>query len=75
MEKNTMEQLVNEGVITQEQANRIFAKKYYSIRERLEMTIGNMEHQGCAYWDDIEKLEVVIELLKKGKKLNDDFVM
>jgi hypothetical protein len=39
------------------------------------MTIGNMEHQGCAYWDDIEKLEVVIELLKKGKNLNDDFVM
>jgi hypothetical protein len=75
MEKNTMEQLVNEGVITQEQANRIFAKKYYSIRERIEMTIGNMEHQGCAYWDDIEKLEVVIELLKKGKNLDSDFVM
>jgi len=75
MEKNTMEQLVNEGVITQEQANRIFAKKYYSIRERIEMTIGNMEYQGCAYWDDIEKLEVVVELLKKGKNLNDDFVM
>jgi len=75
MEKNTMEQLVNEGVITQEQANRIFAKKYYSIRERIEMTVGNIEHQGCAYWDDIEKLEVVIELLKKGKNLNDDFVM
>jgi hypothetical protein len=75
MEKNTMEQLVNEGVITQEQANRIFAKKYYSIRERIEMTIGNIEHQGCAYWDDIEKLEIVIELLKKGKNLDSDFVM
>jgi hypothetical protein len=73
--KNTMELLVNEGVITQEQANKIASKKYYSIRERLEMTIGNIEHQSCAYWDDIEKLEIVIELLKKGKNLDSDFVM
>jgi hypothetical protein len=73
--KNTMELLVKEGVITQEQANKIASKKYYSIRERLEMTMGNIEHQGVAYWDDIEKLEVVIELLKKGKNLDSDFIM
>jgi len=71
-----MELLVKEGVITQEQANKIVSKKkYYSIRERIEMTMGNIEHQGCAYWDDIEKLEIIVELLKKGKNLDSDFVM
>jgi hypothetical protein len=74
--ENTMELLVKEGVITQEQANKIVSKKkYYSIRERIEMTMGNIEHQGCAYWDDIEKLEIIVELLKKGKNLDSDFVM
>jgi hypothetical protein len=46
----------------------------YTIKERLEMFIGNCEVQkGFAMWDDIEKLESILALMKQGKNLNDEF--
>ncbi len=45
----------------------------YSIKERILMTMGNIEHQGFAAWDDIEKLQHITALLQMGKSLDDEF--
>tara|TARA_R100000664_G_scaffold31207_1_gene44602 strand:- start:83 stop:229 length:147 start_codon:yes stop_codon:yes gene_type:complete len=38
----------------------------YTLVERLEMTIGNIKFQkGEVFWDDLEKLELILEALKK----------
>jgi hypothetical protein len=38
----------------------------YTLVERLEMTIGNIKFQkGKVFWDDLEKLELILEALKK----------
>ena len=55
-----------------------FFKNYkpQSIADRLEMTLNNIEFQnGVAYWDDIEKLELIVKNLKSGKKISDEFEM
>lgn len=44
------------------------------IRRRLETSVTNCEHQGgFALWDDIEKLESILMLMKDGKSLDDQF--
>jgi|LakMenEpi03Aug12_release.lakeMendotaPanAssembly.Ray.scaffolds.fasta_scaffold5174652_1 hypothetical protein len=48
-------------------------KTGYTIKERFNLTLGNIEYQGGAHWDDIEKLEHLLALLKLGKKLTDEF--
>lgn len=46
----------------------------YTIKQRLITFISNCEHQeGFAMWDDIEKLESILELMKQGKNINDQF--
>ena len=41
-------------------------KTDYTLAERLEMTIGNIKFQeNKVYWDDIEKLELILKALKK----------
>jgi len=45
----------------------------YSIKERFELTLGNIEFQGQAYWDDLEVLEHLIALMINGKSLEDPF--
>ena len=47
--------------------------KNYTIKQRIEMTMGNIEYQGFAAWDDIEKLKHITALLEMGKSLDDDF--
>ncbi len=38
----------------------------YTLAERLELTIGNIHfQQGKVLWDDMEKLEILLEILKK----------
>ena len=38
----------------------------YTLVERLEMTIENIKLQkGKVFWDDLEKLELILEELKK----------
>ena len=38
----------------------------YTLVERLEMTIENIKFQkGRIAWDDLEKLELILEALKK----------
>ena len=38
----------------------------YTFVERLEMTIENIKFQkGKVFWDDLEKLELILEELKK----------
>ena len=38
----------------------------YTLVERLEMTIENIKFQkGKVFWDDLEKLELILEELKK----------
>ena len=38
----------------------------YTLVERLEMTIENIKFQKCkVFWDDLEKLELILEALKK----------
>tara|TARA_R100000353_G_scaffold88547_2_gene65674 strand:- start:2480 stop:2626 length:147 start_codon:yes stop_codon:yes gene_type:complete len=38
----------------------------YTLVERLEMTIENIKFQkGKVLWDDLEKLELILEALKK----------
>ena len=45
-----------------------------TLKERIEGTIGNMEHQeGFALWDDIEKMEHVLAMMIKQKSLQDEF--
>lgn len=41
--------------------------------KRLETTIQNIQFQKCILWDDLEKLEHLLQNLKDGQKLNDDF--
>lgn len=37
----------------------------YTLIERLEMTIENIKFQkGQVFWDDLEKLEMILEALK-----------
>jgi len=49
-------------------------EKENTIRKRLETFVANCEHQGgAALWDDIEKLETILALMKKGKTLDDQF--
>jgi hypothetical protein len=38
------------------------------------MTMENIDYQGTAYWDDIDKLELVLDLLKRGRSLDDECV-
>ena len=41
-------------------------KSDYTLAERLEMTIENIKFQkGKVFWDDLEKLELILEELKK----------
>ena len=40
---------------------------------RLETTIQNIQYQKCILWDDLEKLEHLLQNFKDGQKLNDDF--
>ena len=47
--------------------------KNYTIKDRIEFLIGNMEHQGIAHWDDIEKVEHILAHLIMGKRLDDEF--
>ncbi|MEY3120949.1 MAG: hypothetical protein RL548_1306 [Bacteroidota bacterium] len=35
--------------------------------------MGNISFQGVAYWDDIEKLEHILQLLKLGYNMDDEF--
>lgn len=45
-----------------------------TIKSRLETAIANCEFQGgFALWDDLEKLESCLELLKMGKSIHDQF--
>ncbi len=44
-----------------------------TIRTRFETTLANIEFQGYAMWDDIEKLEHLLSLMKLGKSLDDEF--
>ena len=45
-----------------------------TIKERLKMTIANIEFQkGHAFWDDVEKLEHILALFIEGKSINDEF--
>jgi hypothetical protein len=38
----------------------------YTLVERLEMTIENIKFQkGKVFWDDLEKLELILKELKK----------
>ena len=38
----------------------------YTLVERLELTIGNIKFQeGKVFWDDLEKLELILKALKK----------
>ena len=41
--------------------------------KRLETTIQNIQFQKCILWDDLEKLEHLLQNFKDGQKLNDDF--
>ena len=46
----------------------------YTIKQRMEGIMSNMEHQnGKAWSDDIEKMEHLLALMIQGKSLNDDF--
>lgn len=58
--------------------------KEQTILERIELTLGNITYQeqmarsvghygGATMWDDIEKLEHCVELLKRGASLQDEF--
>ena len=74
--KNTIEIDGKEVVIGgQEWADNFFKNyKPQTIAERLQMTLNNIEFQGgIAYWDDIEKLECIVNSLQSGKNINDDF--
>lgn len=62
----------------QTMAKEIFESTFKegSIEERLYTTICNIKHpvqKGKALWDDIEKLEHVLGLLRLGKKIDSPF--
>ena len=47
-------------------------KHFDKISERLETTIANIEHQqGCLFWDDLEKLEEVLQRVKELEEANE----
>jgi hypothetical protein len=81
MKNQVMTKMEVEGKIVEvsiEEWKDNFFKNYkpQTIAERLEMTLNNIEFQnGVAYWDDIEKLELIVENLKSGKKISDEFEM
>ena len=38
----------------------------YTVADRLELTLENIKfQQGQVLWDDLEKLEMILEILKK----------
>ena len=41
--------------------------------KRLETTIQNIQYQKCILWDDLEKLEHLLQNFKDGQNLNDQF--
>jgi hypothetical protein len=42
----------------------------YTLVERLEITIENIKFQkGKVFWDDLEKLELILEALKKKEEV------
>jgi len=41
--------------------------------KRLETTIQNIQYQKCILWDDLEKLEHLLQNFKDGQKLNNEF--
>ena len=42
----------------------------YTLAERLEMTIRNIKFQSNkVFWDDLEKLELILEALKKKEEV------
>jgi hypothetical protein len=42
----------------------------YTLAERLELTIGNIKfQQGQVLWDDMEKLEILLEILKEREEV------
>ena len=44
-------------------------ENYYTISERLELTLGNIKHQeNLVLWYDIEKLEEVLERVQELEK-------
>tara|TARA_R100000742_G_C4214638_1_gene40058 strand:- start:61 stop:219 length:159 start_codon:yes stop_codon:yes gene_type:complete len=44
----------------------------YTLAERLEMTIENIKFQkGKVFWDDLEKLELILEALKTRRLHNE----
>jgi len=46
--------------------------KNYTISERLELTLGNIKHQeNRVLWDDIEKLEEILERVQRLEKQNE----
>jgi hypothetical protein len=41
----------------------------YTLAERLRLTIGNIKfQQGQVLWDDMEKLEILLEILKEREE-------
>ena len=45
----------------------------YTISERLKLTLGNIKHQeNKVFWDDIEKLEEVLERVQELEKQNEN---
>ena len=53
--------------------NLIYKKmQNYTISERLELTLGNIKHQqNLVLFDDIEKLEEVLERVQELEKQNE----
>tara|TARA_Y100001972_G_C7615727_1_gene308729 strand:- start:633 stop:806 length:174 start_codon:yes stop_codon:yes gene_type:complete len=43
--------------------------------ERLETTIENIKYQKQIFWDDLEKLEHLLQNFKDGQTLNDSFFL
>ena len=41
----------------------------YTVADRLELTLENIKfQQGQVLWDDLEKLEMILEILKKKEQ-------
>jgi len=48
--------------------------KNYTISERLKLTLENIKHQQSrVFWDDVEKLEEVLERVQKLEKHFEDY--
>tara|TARA_R110000744_G_scaffold139411_1_gene250409 strand:+ start:708 stop:902 length:195 start_codon:yes stop_codon:yes gene_type:complete len=49
--------------------------KNYTISERLELTLGNIKHQqNLVLWDDLEKLDEVLERVQRLEKHVEDYL-